>query len=121
MWYDYDSHATKTGECVDVYSGHTLYLGILSDISLLLFWPPVCLQLECQCQKLHSEQNVTKVENAKLKQANDELAQELERTSQELILAQEQLSLLQEQSTQLHDEKEMWVILWRISITQVSL
>uniref|UniRef100_A0AAQ5ZTJ5 EF-hand domain-containing protein n=1 Tax=Amphiprion ocellaris TaxID=80972 RepID=A0AAQ5ZTJ5_AMPOC len=66
-------------------------------------------RLECQCQELHSEQHVTKVENVKLKQTNDELARELEHTSQELILAQEQLSLLQEQSTRLHEEKEMEV------------
>ncbi|KAK2841982.1 hypothetical protein Q5P01_012182 [Channa striata] len=64
-------------------------------------------RLERQCQDLHSEQHLTKVENVKLRQTNDELAQELEHTSQELILAQEQLSLLQEQSTRLHEEKEM--------------
>ncbi|KAM9376595.1 EF-hand calcium-binding domain-containing protein 4B isoform 2-T4 [Pholidichthys leucotaenia] len=64
-------------------------------------------RLESQCQELHSEQHVTKVENVKLKQTNDELARELEHTSQELILAQEQLGLLQEQSTRLHEEKEM--------------
>uniref|UniRef100_A0AAX7TKV4 EF-hand domain-containing protein n=1 Tax=Astatotilapia calliptera TaxID=8154 RepID=A0AAX7TKV4_ASTCA len=64
-------------------------------------------RLESQCQELHSEQHVTKVENVKLKQTNDELAQELENTSQELMLAQEQLSLLQEQSTRLHEEKEI--------------
>ncbi|XP_039990131.1 ras and EF-hand domain-containing protein homolog isoform X1 [Xiphias gladius] len=64
-------------------------------------------RLERQCQDLHSEQHVTKVENVKLKQTNDELARELEHTSQELILAQEQLSVLQEQSTRLHEEKEM--------------
>ncbi|KAG7214917.1 hypothetical protein INR49_005192, partial [Caranx melampygus] len=64
-------------------------------------------RLEVQCQDLHSEQHVTKVENVKLKQTNDDLARELEHTSQELILAQEQLSLLQEQSTRLHEEKEM--------------
>ncbi|XP_041853618.1 EF-hand calcium-binding domain-containing protein 4B isoform X2 [Melanotaenia boesemani] len=64
-------------------------------------------RLECQCQELHSEQHVTKVENVKLKQTNDELARELEHISQELILAQEQLCLLQEQSTRLHEEKEM--------------
>ncbi|XP_029953101.1 ras and EF-hand domain-containing protein homolog [Salarias fasciatus] len=63
--------------------------------------------LEFQCQELHSEQHVTKVENVKLKQTNEELAQELEHTSQELLLAQEQLSLLQEQSTRLHEDKEM--------------
>uniref|UniRef100_A0A3Q1F8F7 Calcium release activated channel regulator 2A n=1 Tax=Acanthochromis polyacanthus TaxID=80966 RepID=A0A3Q1F8F7_9TELE len=66
-------------------------------------------RLECQCQELHSEQHVTKVENVKLKQTNDELARELEHTTQELTLAQEQLSLLQEQSTRLHEEKEMEV------------
>lgn len=66
-------------------------------------------RLECQCQELHSEQHVTKVENVKLKQTNDELARDLEHTSQELILAQEQLGLLQEQSTRLHEEKEMEV------------
>ncbi|XP_029379364.1 ras and EF-hand domain-containing protein homolog isoform X2 [Echeneis naucrates] len=65
--------------------------------------------LERQCEDLHSEQCVTKVENVKLKQTNDELARELDHTSQELILAQEQLTLLQEQSTQLHEEKEMEV------------
>uniref|UniRef100_A0A669DX95 Calcium release activated channel regulator 2A n=1 Tax=Oreochromis niloticus TaxID=8128 RepID=A0A669DX95_ORENI len=64
-------------------------------------------RLESQCQELHSEQHVTKVENVKLKQTNDELAQELEHTSQELMLAQEQLSLLQEQSTRLHEDKEI--------------
>ncbi|XP_044049694.1 EF-hand calcium-binding domain-containing protein 4B [Siniperca chuatsi] len=64
-------------------------------------------RLESQFQELHSEQNVTKVENVKLKQTNDELTLELEHTSQELILAQEQLSVLQEQSTRLHEEKEM--------------
>ncbi|XP_010755121.3 ras and EF-hand domain-containing protein homolog [Larimichthys crocea] len=64
-------------------------------------------RLENQCDELHSEQHVTKVENVKLKQTNDELARELEHTSQELILAQEQLSVLQEQSTRLHEEKEM--------------
>ncbi|XP_076588971.1 EF-hand calcium-binding domain-containing protein 4B [Chaetodon auriga] len=63
-------------------------------------------RLEHQCQELHSEQHVTKVENVKLKQTNDELARELEHISQELILAQEQLSVLQEQSTRLHEEKE---------------
>lgn len=75
--------------------------------SFFLFSLPTYLQLESQCQELHSEQHVTKVENVKLKQTNDELAQELENTSQELMLAQEQLSLLQEQSTRLHEEKEM--------------
>uniref|UniRef100_A0A3Q4BUT6 EF-hand domain-containing protein n=1 Tax=Mola mola TaxID=94237 RepID=A0A3Q4BUT6_MOLML len=64
-------------------------------------------RLEQQYQELHSEQNVTKVENVKLKQTNDELARELDLTSQELLLAQEQLSVLQEQSTRLHEEKEM--------------
>ncbi|XP_058501895.1 EF-hand calcium-binding domain-containing protein 4B isoform X1 [Solea solea] len=64
-------------------------------------------RLERQCNDLHSEQHVTKVENVKLKQTNDELAQELEHTSQELILAQEQLTLLQEQSSRLHEEKEI--------------
>ncbi|KAM7396402.1 hypothetical protein PAMP_019445 [Pampus punctatissimus] len=64
-------------------------------------------RLEHQCQELHSEQHVTKVENVKLKQTNDELARELDHTSQELLLAQEQLSLLQEQSTRLHEEKEL--------------
>ncbi|XP_028264355.1 ras and EF-hand domain-containing protein homolog [Parambassis ranga] len=64
-------------------------------------------RLESQCQELHSEQHVTKVENVKLKQTNDELARELDHTSQELTLAQEQLSLLQEQSTRLHEEKEI--------------
>lgn len=63
--------------------------------------------LETQCQELHSEKHVTKVENVKLKQTNEELAQELEHTSQELVLAQEQLGLLQEQSTRLHEDKEM--------------
>lgn len=75
----------------------------LLDFFLLL----LCLQLEHQCQELHSEQHVTKVENVKLKHTNDELARELDHTSQELILAQDQLSLLQEQSTRLHEEKEM--------------
>uniref|UniRef100_A0A665TKB9 Calcium release activated channel regulator 2A n=1 Tax=Echeneis naucrates TaxID=173247 RepID=A0A665TKB9_ECHNA len=42
--------------------------------------------LERQCEDLHSEQCVTKVENVKLKQTNDELARELDHTSQELIL-----------------------------------
>lgn len=84
-------------------------------IFILLIWgaflcPPIYLQLESQCQELHSEQHVTKVENVKLKQTNDELAQDLEHTTQELVLAQEQLSLLQEQSTRLHEEKEMWVM-----------
>ncbi|XP_042352481.1 EF-hand calcium-binding domain-containing protein 4B [Plectropomus leopardus] len=64
-------------------------------------------KLEHQCQELHSEQHVTKVENVKLKHTNDELARELDQTSQELILAQEQLSLLQVQSTRLHEEKEI--------------
>ncbi|XP_061679317.1 EF-hand calcium-binding domain-containing protein 4B [Syngnathoides biaculeatus] len=64
-------------------------------------------RLEDQCQELHSEQHVTKVENVKLKKTNDELAKELDHTSQELLLAQEQLSLLHEQSTRLNDEKEM--------------
>ncbi|KAM9854296.1 EF-hand calcium-binding domain-containing protein 4B [Aulostomus maculatus] len=64
-------------------------------------------RLEHQCQELHSEQHVTKVENVKLKRTNDELARELEHTSQELSLAQEQLSLLHEQSTRLQEEKEM--------------
>uniref|UniRef100_A0A667ZI89 Calcium release activated channel regulator 2A n=1 Tax=Myripristis murdjan TaxID=586833 RepID=A0A667ZI89_9TELE len=66
-------------------------------------------RLECQCQELHSEQHVTKVENVKLKQTNDELTRELEHTNQELVLAQEQLNLLQEQSCRLHEEKEMEV------------
>uniref|UniRef100_A0A8D3BM78 EF-hand domain-containing protein n=1 Tax=Scophthalmus maximus TaxID=52904 RepID=A0A8D3BM78_SCOMX len=56
-------------------------------------------RLEAQCQDLHSEQHVTKVENVKLKQTNDDLARELEQSSQELSLAQEQLTLLQEQSS----------------------
>uniref|UniRef100_A0A8D3D8G3 EF-hand domain-containing protein n=1 Tax=Scophthalmus maximus TaxID=52904 RepID=A0A8D3D8G3_SCOMX len=64
-------------------------------------------RLEAQCQDLHSEQHVTKVENVKLKQTNDDLARELEQSSQELSLAQEQLTLLQEQSSRLHEEKEM--------------
>ncbi|XP_069018348.1 EF-hand calcium-binding domain-containing protein 4B [Embiotoca jacksoni] len=64
-------------------------------------------RLESQCQELHSEQHVTKVENVKLKQTNDELAQELDHTSHELNLAQQQLGLLQEQSTRLHEDKEM--------------
>ncbi|XP_029289845.1 ras and EF-hand domain-containing protein homolog [Cottoperca gobio] len=63
--------------------------------------------LEHQCQDLHSEQHVTKVENVKLKHTNDELARELDHTSQELVLAQDQLCLLQEQSTRLHEEKEI--------------
>ncbi|XP_053175930.1 EF-hand calcium-binding domain-containing protein 4B [Scomber japonicus] len=63
--------------------------------------------LEHQCQELHSEQHVTKVENVKLKQTNNELARELDHTNQELVLAQEQLSLLQEQASRLHEEKEM--------------
>uniref|UniRef100_A0A672ZUB8 Ras and EF-hand domain-containing protein homolog n=1 Tax=Sphaeramia orbicularis TaxID=375764 RepID=A0A672ZUB8_9TELE len=63
--------------------------------------------LEHQCQELHSEQHVTKVENVKLKQTNDELARELEHTSKELTLAQEQLGLLQLQSQRLHEEKEI--------------
>ncbi|XP_064785645.1 EF-hand calcium-binding domain-containing protein 4B-like isoform X2 [Oncorhynchus masou masou] len=62
---------------------------------------------EHQCQELHSEQQVTKVENVALKQTNEELAQELEHTSQELSLAQEQLVLLQEQSSHLNQEREM--------------
>ncbi|XP_077424476.1 EF-hand calcium-binding domain-containing protein 4B [Vanacampus margaritifer] len=64
-------------------------------------------RLENQCQELHSEQHVTKVENVKLKKTNDDLAKELDHTSQELFLAQEQLSLLHQQSTQLNEEKEM--------------
>ncbi|XP_077372690.1 EF-hand calcium-binding domain-containing protein 4B [Festucalex cinctus] len=64
-------------------------------------------RLEDQCQELHSEQHVTKVENVKLKKTNDELAKELDHTSQELLSAQEQLSLLHEQSTRLNEEKEM--------------
>lgn len=64
-------------------------------------------RLERQCQDLHSEQHVTKVENVKLKQTNDALVQELEQTSQELTLAQEQLALLQDQSSRLHEEKEI--------------
>ncbi|XP_067358435.1 EF-hand calcium-binding domain-containing protein 4B isoform X1 [Channa argus] len=64
-------------------------------------------RLEHQCQELHSEQHLTKVENVKLRETNEELARELEHTSHELILAQEQLSLLQEQSTLLHEDKEM--------------
>ncbi|XP_056138222.1 EF-hand calcium-binding domain-containing protein 4B [Lampris incognitus] len=64
-------------------------------------------RLESQCQELHSERHVTKVENVKLKQTNDELALELEQTSQQLMLAEEQLSLLQEQSSRLHEEKEL--------------
>lgn len=64
-------------------------------------------RLEQQCQTLHGEQHVTKVENIKLKQTNDELVSELEQTSQELLLAQEQLSVLQEQSSRLHEDKEM--------------
>lgn len=75
----------------------------------------VFVQLECQCQELHSEQHVTKVENVKLKQTNDELTRELDHTNQELVLAQEQLNLLQEQSCRLHEEKEMWVIAWSLS------
>ncbi|XP_062276838.1 EF-hand calcium-binding domain-containing protein 4B [Scomber scombrus] len=63
--------------------------------------------LENQCQELHSEQHVTKVENVKLKQTNNELARELDHTNQELVLAQEQLGLLQEQASRLHEEKEM--------------
>ncbi|KAK7891571.1 hypothetical protein WMY93_023534 [Mugilogobius chulae] len=67
----------------------------------------IVLQLEHQCQDLHSEQHETKVENVKLKQTNDELARELQHTSQELTLAQEQLLLLQHQSTRLHEEREI--------------
>uniref|UniRef100_A0A8C3G607 Calcium release activated channel regulator 2A n=1 Tax=Cyclopterus lumpus TaxID=8103 RepID=A0A8C3G607_CYCLU len=37
-------------------------------------------RLELQCQELHSEQHVTKVENVKLKHKNDELARELDHT-----------------------------------------
>nr|XP_057942218.1 EF-hand calcium-binding domain-containing protein 4B [Doryrhamphus excisus] len=64
-------------------------------------------RLEHQCQELHSEQHVTKVENVKLKKTNDDLAKELDHTSQELLLAQEQLSLLHQQSNRIHEEKEM--------------
>uniref|UniRef100_A0A8C3A4U6 Calcium release activated channel regulator 2A n=1 Tax=Cyclopterus lumpus TaxID=8103 RepID=A0A8C3A4U6_CYCLU len=64
-------------------------------------------RLELQCQELHSEQHVTKVENVKLKHKNDELARELDHTGQELFLAQDQLTLLQEQSMRLHEEKEI--------------
>lgn len=81
-----------------------MYVKCLGVLNTFLFF---CLQLELQCQDLHSEQHVTKVENVKLKQTNDELARELDHTSQELILAQEQLSVLQEQSTRLHEEKEL--------------
>lgn len=78
-----------------------------TSLSVFKLQPHTCFQLERQYQELHSEQNVTKVENVKLKQTNDELARELDLTSQELLLAQEQLSVLQEQSTRLHEEKEM--------------
>lgn len=85
----------------------------------MFYW--ISLQLECQCQELHSEQHVTKVENVKLKQTNDDLARELELVSHELTLAQEQLSLLQEQSTRLHEEKEMWVSLLLSRTTEHKL
>ncbi|KAM4618189.1 EF-hand calcium-binding domain-containing protein 4B [Polymixia lowei] len=64
-------------------------------------------RLEHQCEELHSEQHVTKVENVMLKQTNEDLVRDLEHCSQELMLAQQQLNLLQEQSTRLRDEREM--------------
>ncbi|XP_046890340.1 EF-hand calcium-binding domain-containing protein 4B [Hypomesus transpacificus] len=64
-------------------------------------------RLEHQCQDLHSEQHVTRVENVMLKQTNEDLARDLEHTSQELEVAQQQLDLLQEQASRLHDDREM--------------
>uniref|UniRef100_A0A665TUY6 Calcium release activated channel regulator 2A n=1 Tax=Echeneis naucrates TaxID=173247 RepID=A0A665TUY6_ECHNA len=76
--------------------------------------------LERQCEDLHSEQCVTKVENVKLKQTNDELARELDHTSQELILAQEQLTLLQEQCI-VCQHREVYRVTERLQRERASL
>ncbi|XP_056273683.1 EF-hand calcium-binding domain-containing protein 4B isoform X2 [Pseudoliparis swirei] len=94
---------------------HERFLSRSQDLELQLCGKEAELQqlvhkqkrLELQCQELHSEQHVTKVENVKLKHKNDELARELDHTGQELSLAQDHLNDLQEESTRLHEEKEM--------------
>uniref|UniRef100_A0A9J7YSM6 Calcium release activated channel regulator 2Ab n=1 Tax=Cyprinus carpio carpio TaxID=630221 RepID=A0A9J7YSM6_CYPCA len=63
--------------------------------------------LERQCCDLHSEHQVSRLENVKLKMTNEELSRELEHTCQELVLAQEQLGILQEQASRLQQEREM--------------
>ncbi|XP_016410564.1 EF-hand calcium-binding domain-containing protein 4B-like [Sinocyclocheilus rhinocerous] len=64
-------------------------------------------RLERQCHDLHSEHQVSRLENVKLKMTNEELSCELEHTCQELVLAQEQLGILQEQASRLQQEREM--------------
>lgn len=64
-------------------------------------------QLEHQCQDLHSERQVSRIESVKLKITNEELLQELNHTTQELTMAQEQLTILQEQASRLQQEREM--------------
>jgi len=93
-------------ESIAIKPWHTSHVGSKWSQSTC---PGFCRQLELQCQELHSEQHVTKVENVKLKHKNDELARELDHTGQELSLAQDHLNDLQEESTRLHEEKEMWV------------
>ncbi|XP_063052969.1 EF-hand calcium-binding domain-containing protein 4B isoform X2 [Engraulis encrasicolus] len=64
-------------------------------------------RLEGQCLELSSEQQETRVENAKLRQNNEELQRELDNTATELALAQEQLDLLQQQASRLHQDREL--------------
>lgn len=64
-------------------------------------------QLERQCQDLHSEWQVSRIQSVKLKITNEELLQELNHTTQELTMAQEQLTILQEQASRLQQEREM--------------
>ncbi|RXN19689.1 ras and EF-hand domain-containing-like protein [Labeo rohita] len=69
---------------------------------------PLCFfKLERQCCNLHSEHQVSRLENVKLKMSNEELSRELEHTCQELVLAQEQLGILQEQASRIQQEREM--------------
>ncbi|RXN38090.1 ras and EF-hand domain-containing-like protein [Labeo rohita] len=64
-------------------------------------------RLERQCRDLHSEHQVSRLENVKLKMSNEELSRELEHTCQELVLAQEHSSILQEQASRLQQEREI--------------
>ncbi|RXN19691.1 ras and EF-hand domain-containing-like protein [Labeo rohita] len=66
-------------------------------------------RLEHQSRDLHSEHQVSRLENVKLKISNEELSRELEHTCQELVLAQEHSSILQEQASRLQQEREMSV------------
>uniref|UniRef100_A0ACB8E6B5 Uncharacterized protein n=1 Tax=Sphaerodactylus townsendi TaxID=933632 RepID=A0ACB8E6B5_9SAUR len=63
--------------------------------------------LESQCQDLHNDKHVTKMENTRLKLTNQELHRDAESTSQELLIAQQQLQMLQDEAKKLQEEKEM--------------